>query len=31
MTPLQLAVIAALGLALVCVLAGFAYLVFIMP
>jgi len=31
MTPLQLAVIAALGLALVCVLAGFVYLVFIMP
>jgi len=31
MTPLQLVVIAALGLALVCVLAGFAYLVFIMP
>jgi hypothetical protein len=29
MTPLQLAVIAALVLALVCILAGFAYLVFI--
>jgi len=28
MTPLQLAVVAALGLALVCVLGTFAYLVF---
>jgi hypothetical protein len=31
MTPLQLAIVAALGLALVCVLAAFAYIVFIAP
>jgi len=29
MTPLQLTIIAALGLALMCILAAFAYLVFI--
>ncbi len=31
MTPLQLAVVVALGLALVCILAGFAYIIFIAP
>lgn len=31
MTPLQLAVIGALGLALLCILAGFAYVIFFTP
>lgn len=31
MTPLQLAIVAALGLALVAILAGFAYIIFIAP